>query len=149
VTTLYVASPLGFSEAGRFFSRERLLPLLTRLGFEILEPWALIDPAAIERVRSLEQVERAPVRRRAAALQKAGARQEQRAVHTDVTFLALAATARIQASVSSSCISARVPKPPGTTSRSMGGVSAKANCGSTRSPPVVATGADDLATVKT
>ncbi len=53
MTTLYVASPLGFSEAGRFFSRERLLPLLTRLGFEILDPWALIDPAAIERVRSL------------------------------------------------------------------------------------------------
>src|SRR5207244_6085535 len=53
VTTLYVASPLGFSEAGRFFSRERLLPLLTRLGFEILDPWAITDPAAIERVRSL------------------------------------------------------------------------------------------------
>jgi len=56
---------------------------------------------------------------------------------------------RIQASVSSSWIRARVPNPPGTTSRSMDGASANAKWGSTRSPPVVATGAVDLATVKT
>jgi len=55
VTTLYVASPLGFSEAGRLFFRERLLPLLTHLGFEILDPWALTDPAAIERVRHMPE----------------------------------------------------------------------------------------------
>src|SRR5205823_14129831 len=42
-------------------------------------------------------------------------------VHTDVTLRALAATRRIQARVSSSWIRARVPKPPGTTSRSMDG----------------------------
>src|SRR6266566_5513883 len=70
-------------------------------------------------------------------------------VHTDVTLRALAATRRIQARVSSSWIRARVPKPPGTTSRSMGGASPNAKCGSTRSPPVVTTGAVDLATVKT
>jgi nucleoside 2-deoxyribosyltransferase len=55
VTALYVASPLGFSEAGCLFYRERLLPLLKHGGFEVLDPWALTDPAAIERVRHMSE----------------------------------------------------------------------------------------------
>lgn len=36
---IYVASPLGFSETGRDFYCERLLPLVRGLGFEVLDPW--------------------------------------------------------------------------------------------------------------
>ena len=37
---LYVAGPLGFSEATRPFSEDVLLPRLRALGFEVLDPWA-------------------------------------------------------------------------------------------------------------
>jgi len=36
---LYVGNPLGFSDAGRFWLKERLLPKLSALGFEIINPW--------------------------------------------------------------------------------------------------------------
>ena len=45
---LYVASPLGFSEAGRLFYREALLPKLKGMGLTILDPWSLTDPQAID-----------------------------------------------------------------------------------------------------
>lgn len=38
---LYVASPLGFSEVGRFFYKEKILPMLREIGFTILDPWDL------------------------------------------------------------------------------------------------------------
>src|SRR5437773_2082923 len=50
---IYMASPLGFSEAGRLFYRG-LLRFVRRLGYEPLDPWALADRrkiAAIERMR--------------------------------------------------------------------------------------------------
>ena len=52
--TLYVASALGFSEAGRDFYYGRLLPLVEGAGFRVLDPWRLTDAAAIERVRAME-----------------------------------------------------------------------------------------------
>lgn len=52
--TLYIASALGFSEAGRDFYYGRLLPLVEGAGFGVLDPWRLTDPAAIERVRAME-----------------------------------------------------------------------------------------------
>jgi len=45
---LYVASPLGFSEAGRQFYYDRLLPRLAAAGCEILDPWTLTDAAKIK-----------------------------------------------------------------------------------------------------
>ena len=36
---LYVASPLGFSEAGRYWAAEVLHPALTGAGWEVLDPW--------------------------------------------------------------------------------------------------------------
>jgi nucleoside 2-deoxyribosyltransferase len=45
---LYVASPLGFSEAGRQFYYDTLLPRLTTSGCEILDPWMLTDAAKIK-----------------------------------------------------------------------------------------------------
>ena len=35
----YVASPYGFSEAGRLFYEERLIPLVERAGFAVIDPW--------------------------------------------------------------------------------------------------------------
>jgi nucleoside 2-deoxyribosyltransferase len=54
-TRIYVASPLGFSEAGRHFLDDILLPLLRRLGFEVLDPWALTDPRRIAAVQALPE----------------------------------------------------------------------------------------------
>jgi nucleoside 2-deoxyribosyltransferase len=39
---LYVASPLGFSEAGRYFLKESFMPLLRKMNFEILDPWEVV-----------------------------------------------------------------------------------------------------------
>jgi len=44
---LYVASPLGFSEGGRQFHDEVLIPRLVACGCEILDPWKLTDEAKI------------------------------------------------------------------------------------------------------
>lgn len=38
----YIASPLGFSEAGRYYYAQVLLPLLEEL-VEPVDPWALVD----------------------------------------------------------------------------------------------------------
>jgi nucleoside 2-deoxyribosyltransferase len=40
---IYVASPLGFSEAGNAFYRDTLIPLLQRLGHDVVDPWTLTD----------------------------------------------------------------------------------------------------------
>ena len=39
-----MAGPLGFSEAGRHFYHSVLVPFVQRLGYEVLDPWALTDP---------------------------------------------------------------------------------------------------------
>jgi nucleoside 2-deoxyribosyltransferase len=48
---VYVASPLGFSEAGRAFDRKILVPALRRAGHRVLDPWASPAGAAIARAR--------------------------------------------------------------------------------------------------
>jgi nucleoside 2-deoxyribosyltransferase len=48
-----MAGPLGFSEAGRHFHQGVLVPFVRSLGFEILDPWALTDPARIAAVTAL------------------------------------------------------------------------------------------------
>jgi nucleoside 2-deoxyribosyltransferase len=52
---VYLASPLGFSEAGRHFYAGVLLPLVRDLGCEVLDPWALTEPARIEAVRAMPE----------------------------------------------------------------------------------------------
>jgi nucleoside 2-deoxyribosyltransferase len=44
---IYVAGPLGFSEAGRAFHAERVLAQIAQLGHVALDPWALTDPVRI------------------------------------------------------------------------------------------------------
>ena len=48
---VYVASPLGFADSGREFYYRRLLPVLRRVGHEVLDPWRLGSGAALERAR--------------------------------------------------------------------------------------------------
>ena len=48
--SVYLASPLGFSEAGRHFSDSVLVPFVKRLGYDVLDPWAMTDPARIAAV---------------------------------------------------------------------------------------------------
>lgn len=47
---IYIASPLGFSEAGRFFMYERIIPLIEELGLEVIDPWKLTPQYMIDRV---------------------------------------------------------------------------------------------------
>ena len=51
---IYLASPLGFSEAGRKFYYEELVPLIIRNELEVLDPWKLTPPADIKRVESMD-----------------------------------------------------------------------------------------------
>ncbi|MEA2863250.1 MAG: hypothetical protein QOC84_1206 [Bradyrhizobium sp.] len=47
---IYTAGPLGFSEAGRAFHRDYVLPEVKRLGHEVLDPWTLTDSSGIDAV---------------------------------------------------------------------------------------------------
>lgn len=50
---VYLAGPLGFSEAGRMFHEKALVPLLEDVGFEVIDPWKLTPQTAIEQVTRL------------------------------------------------------------------------------------------------
>ncbi|MEK6873362.1 MAG: nucleoside 2-deoxyribosyltransferase [Nanoarchaeota archaeon] len=39
--TLYIASNLGFSEGGKYFLYNQVIPLVERTGFFVLDPWKL------------------------------------------------------------------------------------------------------------
>lgn len=49
---LYIASPYGFSEAGRVFYRSWLIPLLAK-EHQIIDPWSLVDPQLISRTAEM------------------------------------------------------------------------------------------------
>ncbi len=51
---IYLASPLGFSEAGRKFYYEELVPLIIKSGLDVLDPWKLTPPADIKRVEAMD-----------------------------------------------------------------------------------------------
>lgn len=38
---IYIASPLGFSEVGKYFMEREILPVFREIGFQILDPWNL------------------------------------------------------------------------------------------------------------
>jgi nucleoside 2-deoxyribosyltransferase len=50
---VYVASPLGFSEAGNVFYRDTLIPLLQRLGHDVVDPWTLTDRQKLDAVSAM------------------------------------------------------------------------------------------------
>lgn len=45
---IYIASPFGFSEAGRFFLYEKLVPLLSECNLLSIDPWKLTSENLIE-----------------------------------------------------------------------------------------------------
>jgi nucleoside 2-deoxyribosyltransferase len=51
---IYTAGPLGFSEAGRAFHNNTVLPDLLRLGHEPLDPWTLTDQRKIDAVLAMD-----------------------------------------------------------------------------------------------
>lgn len=53
ISSVYLASPLGFSEVGRVFYYEKLIPALKGLGLKIIDPWTLTDLALIIRVENM------------------------------------------------------------------------------------------------
>lgn len=50
---IYMASPLGFSQAGRHFYAGVLVPFVRGLGYEVLDPWALADAGQIAAVQRM------------------------------------------------------------------------------------------------
>jgi len=50
---IYLAGPLGFSEAGRHFYNAVLVPYVQGLGYEVLDPWTLTEAAKIQAVQSM------------------------------------------------------------------------------------------------
>ena len=50
---IYLAGPLGFSEAGRSFHTAVLVPRLRGLGHDVFDPWQLTDQTKIEAVRGM------------------------------------------------------------------------------------------------
>lgn len=50
---IYLASPLGFSEAGARFIREVLTPELSRLGGHVVNPFDLVDKDRILKISSM------------------------------------------------------------------------------------------------
>jgi nucleoside 2-deoxyribosyltransferase len=50
---IYMAGPLGFSEAGRHFHEAVLVPFVRDLGYEILDPWTLTDVRRIQAIQGM------------------------------------------------------------------------------------------------
>jgi nucleoside 2-deoxyribosyltransferase len=50
---IYIASPLGFSEAGSTFYNNTLIPQVKSLGHEVLDPWKLTDSKKINAVLAM------------------------------------------------------------------------------------------------
>lgn len=62
---IYLAGPLGFSEVGRLFHNQQLIPALRQRGFELLDPWQLNDTAELQAALALTDLnaQRAALRR--------------------------------------------------------------------------------------
>ena len=53
-TKIYLASPFGFSESGRKFYYEELIPLLIKEGYKVVDPWTLTPVNKIKEVQGME-----------------------------------------------------------------------------------------------
>jgi len=85
---IYLAGPLGFSEAGRFYQDAVLIPGLGRAGHEILNPWKLTDQHKIDAIVAMPY---GPARRDASrSLDAEIASNNQAAIdHSDAVFAIL------------------------------------------------------------
>jgi nucleoside 2-deoxyribosyltransferase len=55
---LYIASNLGFSESGRYFLYNSLIPLVKDTGFSILDPWKLTPEELIKNALKIRNEEK-------------------------------------------------------------------------------------------
>ncbi len=60
--SLYLAGPLGFSEAGRWFHNQQMVPALHHLGFELLDPWQLNDTPQLQAALGLTDLNKQRLR---------------------------------------------------------------------------------------
>jgi nucleoside 2-deoxyribosyltransferase len=51
---IYLAGPLGFSEAGREFQNNSIIPILKKLGYSYYDPWKTKLDKKIQKVSSLD-----------------------------------------------------------------------------------------------
>lgn len=54
---IYIASPLGFSESGRLFLYERLIPVMNELDLDCIDPWKLTPEGMIDRVNKIQDTQ--------------------------------------------------------------------------------------------
>jgi len=52
---IYLAGPLGFSEAGRYFYNREFIPQVQALGFVVLDPWSLTPQSEVDAVAKLPE----------------------------------------------------------------------------------------------
>jgi nucleoside 2-deoxyribosyltransferase len=50
---IYLAGPLGFSEAGRYFYNREFIPKVQALGFVVLDPWSLTPQSEVDAVANM------------------------------------------------------------------------------------------------
>ena len=55
MNNIYIASPLGFSETGRFFLYNKLVPLLSGLNLQCIDPWKLTPEDLFQKINSIEE----------------------------------------------------------------------------------------------
>jgi nucleoside 2-deoxyribosyltransferase len=51
---IYLASPLGFSEVGRAYYENALIPAVESCGLEAVDPWTLTDQAKIDKIKRMD-----------------------------------------------------------------------------------------------
>lgn len=51
---IYIANPLGFAESTNFFYKKKLIPLVEKAGFDVLDPWALTPQEVVKRASGLD-----------------------------------------------------------------------------------------------
>lgn len=51
---IYLASPLGFTDAGSHFIRDVLTPELMRCGLTVVNPFDLVDPVKLQAIQAME-----------------------------------------------------------------------------------------------
>jgi len=54
---IYIASPFGFSEAGRLFLYEKLIPVLNELNLLCIDPWKITAENLIEDVQKIKSLD--------------------------------------------------------------------------------------------
>ncbi len=52
---IYIASPLGFSESGRFFLYNKIIPLFEKSGLEVIDPWKLTPQNMIDKISDIPE----------------------------------------------------------------------------------------------